>query len=205
MYAAKFRLGTVSKVFRRSGKALAKPLESRRDKLTIGVTDALAEKWQESVTGKNTPRQIPEVLFTRYKETPAPESRIQSVEWTPKHVSSLIDSEADKIAQRKLKLAIKGEISFKHKDPLFRLGWRLSRGLAALNAPCAICGTYQDVEMHHIKSVKDLKGKDQLTQHILSMNVKQIPLCKLHHLEGHGGSWKNKPIKLTAVSPNEFQ
>ena len=166
MYAAKFRLGTVSKVFRRSGKALAKPLESQRNKLTIGVTDALAEKWQESVTGKNTPRQIPEILFTKYKDTPAPESRMQSVEWMPKHVSPLIDSEADKIVQRKLECAIKGEISFKHKDPLFRLGWRLGRGLAPLRGPCAICGTHHDVEMHHIRSVKDLKGKDQLTQHI---------------------------------------
>jgi hypothetical protein len=37
------------------------------------------------------------------------------------------------------------------------------------------------------------------------LGLKQIPPCKKHHLEAHGGNWKNTPVTLKPIDPNELQ
>ena len=47
------------------------------------------------------------------------------------------------------------------------------------------------VEMHHVRKVKDLKAKatggklDFFTLQMASINCKQVPLCRTHHVALH--------------------
>ena len=56
---------------------------------------------------------------------------------------------------------------------------------------CVICGTSHQVEMHHVRKVKDLKAKaaggkmDFFTMQMASINRKQVPLCRTHHAALH--------------------
>jgi len=57
---------------------------------------------------------------------------------------------------------------------------------------CVICGSNKEVQMHHLKKIKDLKSKnsklDFFTKQMAAINRKQIPLCSFHHNALH----KNK-------------
>jgi len=70
MYAAKYKLHTVAKVFKRGGNDLSKPLKAREGFSHVGVTDEQIVKWEASATGKGTPRTIPPILFDKYHKTP---------------------------------------------------------------------------------------------------------------------------------------
>lgn len=56
---------------------------------------------------------------------------------------------------------------------------------------CVICGTSHQVEMHHVRKVKDLKFKaaggklDFFTMQMASINRKQVSLCRTHHAALH--------------------
>lgn len=61
-----------------------------------------------------------------------------------------------------------------------------------LNRACIICGVDKEVEMHHVRKIKDLKSKNKLdffTRQMLAINRKQIPLCKFHHIGLHNNTW----------------
>lgn len=49
-----------------------------------------------------------------------------------------------------------------------------------------MCGSEIDVEMHHIRALKHLKGKTPVEKKMMASMRKQIPLCKAHHMEVHG-------------------
>lgn len=88
---------------------------------------------------------------------------------------------------------IKPEGKQRNKDPLSRAGFYYRRGIINLNSPCSVCQSYEDVQMHHVKSLKALKGRDPYMKHIIGLKIRQIPLCREHHLtHGHGGKWKGK-------------
>jgi hypothetical protein len=53
--------------------------------------------------------------------------------------------------------------------------------------------------MHHIKPLKNIKEKDALKRHITAINIKQIPLCRVHHLEAHRGNWRLNPKDIEQV------
>lgn len=42
------------------------------------------------------------------------------------------------------------------KNPLASMTWRLSNTLSIKGAPCAVCGSYEDVQMHHVRALKDI-------------------------------------------------
>jgi hypothetical protein len=56
-----------------------------------------------------------------------------------------------------------------------------------------MCGQEADVEMHHVRKVRDLKnrdlGKDFFTRQMAAINRKQVPLCSDHHSRLHSNSW----------------
>jgi hypothetical protein len=84
------------------------------------------------------------------------------------------------------------------KDPLGLLNWGFSKAVRVFNAPCALCNSTNNVQMHHIKALADVKkNKDKVSKHIISIKRKQIPLCRECHLKAHGGNWKNTPISVT--------
>jgi hypothetical protein len=77
--------------------------------------------------------------------------------------------------------------------PMENINWRSRRNLEMC---CVICGTHQDIEMHHVKAIR--KGKViGFSQVLKSLNRKSIPLCRTHHREVHQGIYDN--IKLNEL------
>lgn len=70
------------------------------------------------------------------------------------------------------------------KDTFDILKWNTIRGINLFKEPCKVCGSDENIEMHHVKNLKDNK-----TGNIY--NRKVIPLCREHHLEIHGLRNKN--------------
>lgn len=56
---------------------------------------------------------------------------------------------------------------------------------------CTICGSKDNIEMHHVRKIRDLKrkaagkGMDWFTQQLAAVNRKQAPLCSFHHKALH--------------------
>lgn len=198
MYAAKFKLHTVAQVFKRGGNDLSKPLKAREGHSHVGVTDELISSWKESVTGKGTSRnrKIPAILFDKYNKTPSPNEILLPKGWRPKHellLASIYEKESGKTLEKKkqeLGELIKTRARSSSKDPMERLAWRLSKGVSALYAECVSCGSDQEVEMHHVRALKDLKKTNVIEAHMIAIARKQIPLCRECHLRAHKGNWK---------------
>lgn len=77
------------------------------------------------------------------------------------------------------------------------MAWRLEKTILNQGAPCAICGSHVDVQMHHVRALKDIvKSKSIIHKYMIAIERKQIPVCRKHHLELHGGDWKNTPSKI---------
>lgn len=68
---------------------------------------------------------------------------------------------------------------------------------------CAICGTSSNVQMHHIRSVKDVRTKMKSNRTSFRVWIgatqrKQIPLCQYHHSLYHNGELLNYELNLIA-------
>lgn len=68
---------------------------------------------------------------------------------------------------------------------------------------CVLCGSTNQIEMLHIRSVKDVRGKmltksgASYAQWVGGRKRKQIPLCKYHHGLLHSG--KLTPANITIL------
>lgn len=63
---------------------------------------------------------------------------------------------------------------------------RYSRHVGNLKGPCVICGSEQNIEVHHIRALKDLnKKKDMLSITMVMYSRKQVPVCKSCHIKIH--------------------
>lgn len=76
-------------------------------------------------------------------------------------------------------------------DDLLNMGFGRSLTKSGLFRRCALCG-FTIVEMHHIRSVKDVrtkikKGTSSYAQYAGAFQRKQIPLCPYHHDLYHNG------------------
>jgi len=60
------------------------------------------------------------------------------------------------------------------------LSWKLSKGIASFDLSCIICGTTENVHMHHVRSLQDIK-KSQNIVHVHMIQL-EVPLCRVHHL-----------------------
>lgn len=73
-----------------------------------------------------------------------------------------------------------------------------------LFSPCSICGSVDNIEMHHLNSLKNIRPKtfDQLHGYL---KRKQIPLCAKHHRDVTYGRYDGFPLdellKRTQYSP----
>lgn len=82
-----------------------------------------------------------------------------------------------------------------HIDPLknIEMVWNAKFTKSKLFAPCVICGSQVDVEMHHVRKIKDMKNPhnklDFFTRQMAAINRKQVPLCKEHHIGLHNNTW----------------
>jgi hypothetical protein len=65
---------------------------------------------------------------------------------------------------------------------------------------CIICGTDQNVEMHHVRKIRDLRNpetlsKDFLTRQMMAINRKQVPICQDHHKRYHNNTLTDVEIR----------
>jgi 5-methylcytosine-specific restriction endonuclease McrA len=71
------------------------------------------------------------------------------------------------------------------KDPLMVKNWKVST-LTALDQCCANCGTFNKIEMHHLKHLKTMNAKlDSFGKMMARINRKQVPLCRPCHQKVH--------------------
>jgi len=67
-------------------------------------------------------------------------------------------------------------------------------------SPGAICGTLDDIEIHHLRSVKGGRVKTKThAQWTGSFSRKSIPLCKSHHVQLHAGNLSHEDAKRLSV------
>lgn len=74
--------------------------------------------------------------------------------------------------------------------------WNAKFTKSNLTAPCVICGDYNNVEMHHVRQIRDMKNPnsklDFFTRQMAAINRKQVPLCKDHHIRLHNNTWSDE-------------
>ena len=158
----------------------------------------------ESVIGaneKDTPKgkiQMKGILFDKYYKIPKPKGNKLLVSWKPDYLQLLKDSNEEFNLFVNHLLAI--NLTSSSKNPLVQMGWRLDRALSSQGAPCSICGSYDDIQMHHINPMSNIKStKNVINKYKSSMERKQIPLCRKHHLFIHKGNWRNNPMKPSTI------
>lgn len=65
-----------------------------------------------------------------------------------------------------------------------------------LNKICCICQSNEKVEMHHIKHLKTMNNKlTPMEQSMVSLNRKQIPVCRICHMDIHKGKYDGVALK----------
>ena len=173
MYAAKFKLDTVAAVFKIGGKDLGQPI-GRRAKSVVGN--------DESSTPKGTILQG--ILYCKYNEIPDTAKNMIKANWKPEYIKYLDDSKDS----TELIEYLQKESANITRNPITQLEIRMRNTISSQGAQCSVCGTTEDVQMHHIKQVKKIKESDKLAKHQKAVNITQIPLCRKHHLEAHKGT-----------------
>lgn len=74
-------------------------------------------------------------------------------------------------------------------DPLKVMNWRLETQIALFQS-CLICGTEEDIQMHHVKHIRRGTEKPTGFQSIMAkLNRKQIPVCPTCHNNIHAGRY----------------
>lgn len=108
----------------------------------------------------------------------------------------LTSPEGTKIAQRRdLKVR---KLDFHTKEiktniPELYYG-RLTRSI--LRKICGICGSTNRIEMHHVKHLRNMKKTlTPMEKSMVSLNRKQIPVCKNCHMEIHKGKYDGLALK----------
>jgi group II intron reverse transcriptase/maturase len=72
------------------------------------------------------------------------------------------------------------------------LSWQWSlRSKSKLGFPCLICGSYEDVQMHHVRHIRKMGDKKPtgFTAVMRALNRKQVPVCKKCHDGIHRGDY----------------
>lgn len=81
------------------------------------------------------------------------------------------------------------------RDPLNITNWEI-RTTSSFDKPCKICGTTSNIEMHHIKHLKDLNPKLSTIDALMAkINRKQIPVCQNCHDKIHSGKYYGTSLK----------
>lgn len=80
-------------------------------------------------------------------------------------------------------------------ETTLRVYWN-RRSRSKLGLACVICGKEDDVQMHHIRHVRDMKGTKLVgfNRLMASINRKQIPVCKVCHDNIHHGRYDGKRL-----------
>lgn len=68
------------------------------------------------------------------------------------------------------------------------------------NNTCELCGAYGNIEMHHVRKLKDLrkdgrKDKPEWMKRMIAMNRKTLAVCRKCHDEIHAGKYDGKKVR----------
>jgi len=78
--------------------------------------------------------------------------------------------------------------------------WTNTLTRTQFDEPCVICGTTENIEIHHIKSVKNVRANTRTyAQWIGSFNRKSMPLCKEHHIMLHAGKLSKEDVRKLSL------
>lgn len=91
-----------------------------------------------------------------------------------------------------------------NNETIDRVNWFYQvRSRSRLGWPCAICGTEDDVEMHHLKHIRKVGTKKPAGfAHIMArLNRKQIPVCRVCHSAIHAGRYDQIRLGELAHDP----
>lgn len=87
-------------------------------------------------------------------------------------------------------------------DQILKTTWggKLTKGIPTI---CALCGTSEKVEMHHLRHAADVRnkirtGNSTWAQWKGAVARKQIPLCKYHHDLLHKGMLNHSDMQMIA-------
>jgi hypothetical protein len=113
---------------------------------------------------------------------------------------SLIKNIIQRTSEQKKKAALSPQLTAfaKNFEPMKTINWRTYKNLRGY---CCICGTRENVEWHHIKSVKSIKSTG-FNKIMASLNRKQMPFCKTHHNELTQGNYSG--IKISNLVDIEY-
>jgi group II intron reverse transcriptase/maturase len=76
------------------------------------------------------------------------------------------------------------------------------RSRSKLGKPCCICGSTQQVEMHHVRHIRKIGQKTKgFTTVLQALNRKQIPTCRPCHLKIHRGDYDGLKLSELAYDP----
>ena len=82
------------------------------------------------------------------------------------------------------------------EDFIEKIDTRVNRGRKDLKGPCVVCGSSENIEIHHVRSLRKRPRKGNFLEDMMSkMNRKQVPLCKPCHLQVHAGKYDGKSFR----------
>lgn len=80
-------------------------------------------------------------------------------------------------------------------DKLLNQTWSNALTRSQFDEPCAICGTLDNIEIHHIRTVKNVRVKTRTyAQWKGGFKRKSIPLCEEHHIQLHAGNLTKEEV-----------
>uniref|UniRef100_UPI0023F2B125 reverse transcriptase n=1 Tax=Cyathus jiayuguanensis TaxID=380660 RepID=UPI0023F2B125 len=185
VYAAKFKKRTVAAIFKIAGNNLSRPIGVRA-KSVVGA--------DEKDTPQGQKKELKGILFDRYHKIPKPKGNKISPDWYPEYLKALKKGERSEEFLERIWNMRKST----SKNHLASMAWRLEKTISSQGAPCAICGSFENIQMHHVRALKDIaKSRNVVHKHMIAIQRRQIPVCREHHLILHKGNWSNKPMKVT--------
>lgn len=85
--------------------------------------------------------------------------------------------------------------SEKGSDPFKSLRYDLRVYNNILDKPCIICDSEDNVEMHHLRHLKDTQDKGTLIKIMSKIRRKVVPLCRTCHNKVHAGKYDGLSLK----------
>lgn len=97
--------------------------------------------------------------------------------------------------KRPRKFIPRSDDNFSFETYFENLIYRHKRHVGNLTGPCTVCGSPDNIEVHHIRALKDIsKKKDWLAVTMAKFARKQVPVCKSCHIKIHKGIYDGKRL-----------
>ena len=97
--------------------------------------------------------------------------------------------------KRPRKPMIRPDNNFSFEHYFENLVYRHKRHVGNLTGPCIVCGSPDNIEIHHIRALKDIsKKRDWLSMTMAKFARKQVPVCKSCHTKIHKGIYDGKRL-----------